>query len=178
MYLGDGCITRLPRTELLRITLDTAYPGIIAECRDAVATLMPRNKESILKRPFNAVDVASWSLLWPELIPQHGPGPKHARSIQLEPWQRRIVAAEPHAFIRGLIHSDGSYFLNPVRSRAGKLYVYDRYVFYNKSEDIKKLFRWACDLIGVETRNVGERAVSVAKRGSVATLNEFLGPKS
>ena len=33
MYLGDGCISRCPRDVWrLRITLDAAYPGIVAEC--------------------------------------------------------------------------------------------------------------------------------------------------
>jgi hypothetical protein len=140
MYLGDGCITHLPRTDVLRITLDSAYPGIIAECRDAVATLMPRNKVSIIERPCNAVDVAPWSQLWQELFPQHGRGAKHLRPIRLELWQRRVVAAEPHAFIRGLIHSDSSYFLNPVRSKQGTLYVYDRYVFYNSRKTSRRCF--------------------------------------
>jgi hypothetical protein len=177
MYLGDGCITRMRRTQWLRITLDTAYPAIIEECRSAVAVLMPRNKVSIIRRPSNAVDVASSSQLWPELIPQHGRGPKHARPIRLEGCQERVVEREPEAFVRGLFHSDGSYFTNPVRSKKGKLYTYDRYLFSNVSDDIKSLFRWACDLIGVETRLVGSRAVSVAKRDSVERLNAFLGPK-
>jgi hypothetical protein len=131
-----------------------------------------------VQRVSNCVDVSCYSTLWSELLPQHGPGPKHRRRIVLEEWQSRVVAYEPRAFLRGLFQSDGSYFQNPVRSAAGKRYSYDRYFFSNRSDDIKGLFRWACDLIGVETRNVGERAVSVAKRGSVATLNEFLGPKS
>jgi hypothetical protein len=177
MYLGDGCITELRRTQWLRITLDAAYPGIIRECREAVSALVPGHKVSIIQRPSRAVDVASWSQLWPELIPQHGRGPKHLRPIHLEPWQTRVVEMEPRAFIRGLFHSDGCYFTNPIWSKAGKLYLYDRYVFYNKSADIKGLFRWACTLLGVDTRVVGSRAVSVAKRESVARLNEFLGAK-
>jgi hypothetical protein len=177
MYLGDGCITETARSYWLRITLDSAYPGIIEECRTAVATLMPLNVVSLYKRRYRCVDVSCHSLLWPDLIPQHGRGPKHRRAIALEPWQRRVVEAEPTAFIRGLFHSDGSYFLNPVRSPRGKRYSYDRYLFSNRSDDIKALFSWACSLVGVETRPVGDRAVSVARRDSVAILNEFLGPK-
>jgi hypothetical protein len=44
--------------------------------------------------------------------------------------------------------------------------------------DIKELFRWACTLIGVDTRPVGRWNLSVARRASVARLNEFLGPKA
>jgi hypothetical protein len=177
MYLGDGCITKMHRSYWLRITLDTAYPGIIEECRQSLATLMPLNTVSVYKRPYRCVDVSCHSVLWPDIIPQHGRGPKHLRSIVLEDWQRRVIEAEPRAFIRGLFHSDGSYFQNPVRSAKGVLYTYDRYLFSNKSEDIKAMFCWACDLVGVETRRVGVKAISVARRASVARLNDFLGPK-
>jgi hypothetical protein len=178
MYLGDGCITRMRRSYWLRISLDAAYPDIIEECRAATARLMPLNTVSVRRRKYRCVDICCHSLLWPDLIPQHGQGRKHHRSIVLEEWQRWIVEAEPTAFIRGLFHSDGSYFQNPVRSRSGKCYSYDRYFFTNHSSDIRDLFRWACDLVGVETRMASWRNVSVARRDSVAKLNEFLGPKT
>src|SRR3979409_2006189 len=41
LYLGDGCISRFPRTWRLRVTCDTQYPTIIARCREAIDTLMP-----------------------------------------------------------------------------------------------------------------------------------------
>src|SRR5262245_63251040 len=37
VYLGDGCISAHPRDVLrLRLTMDSVYAGIIAECRAAV----------------------------------------------------------------------------------------------------------------------------------------------
>lgn len=177
LYLGDGSISRHRSTQRLRITLDLAYPGIIAECRNALATLMPFNNVGVVKRPGRCVDVSCYSQLWAYLLPQHGAGPKHLRPIRLEPWQEHVVAYEPRAFIRGLFHSDGSYFQNPVKAPSGKRYSYDRYYFTNRSEDIKDLFIRTCSLVGVDTRRVGAMNVSVAKRDSVARLNEFLGPK-
>jgi hypothetical protein len=177
MYLGDGCISRTGRTERLRVTLDSAYPGVIEECRRAVGDLMPGHAVSIVKRRDRAVDVSCYSILWPQLLPQHGPGRKHERRIELTGWQERIVRAEPKPFLRGLFHADGSYFVNRVTSSAGRTYCYDRYFFTNESAEIKELFRWACDIIGVETRLAGRRNVSVARRSSVAILNTFLGPK-
>jgi hypothetical protein len=41
LYLGDGCISRHPRTWRLRIVLDTKYPGIVERCRGAINLLMP-----------------------------------------------------------------------------------------------------------------------------------------
>src|SRR5688572_17275219 len=36
LYLGDGCISRHPRTYRLRISLDIRYPSIIDECAAAI----------------------------------------------------------------------------------------------------------------------------------------------
>ena len=179
LYLGDGYIARYPRTFRLEITLDAAYPGIIGECKRAVAALTPRNPVRVLSyHGASFVDVACYSSLWPDLIPQIGPGPKHRRRIVLERWQEAVVEAEPRSFIRGLFLSDGSYFRNSVRSSTGKLYSYDRYMFANHSRDIRELFRWACSLVGVETQMARWRNVSVGRRESVGKLNEFLGPKT
>jgi hypothetical protein len=58
LYLGDGYLARHPRTFRLEITLDAAYPGIVAECMSAVATLMPRNRvRTLCFRPVRSVDV-------------------------------------------------------------------------------------------------------------------------
>jgi hypothetical protein len=84
--------------------------------------LMPRNAVSIVRRRSRCVDVSCYSQLWSDVLPQHGPGRKHERPIELEPWQRAVVEVEPEAFIRGLFHSDGSYFQNPVRSTKGVRY--------------------------------------------------------
>jgi hypothetical protein len=35
--------------------------------------------------------VNAYSKHWPCLFPQHGPGVEHKRSIELVPWQQRIV---------------------------------------------------------------------------------------
>jgi len=107
LYLGDGYLARHPRTLCLQVTLDAAYPGIIGECARAISKLMPRNPVRVIPQPSRCVDVMCYSTLWPDLIPQHGPGPKHQRPIILEGWQQLIVEAEPRAFIRGLFHSEG-----------------------------------------------------------------------
>lgn len=51
MYLGDGCISKYPRTWRLRITLDTKYPGIIAQCREAIDVLMLGQRAAVVRRP-------------------------------------------------------------------------------------------------------------------------------
>jgi hypothetical protein len=110
------------------------------------------------------------------LFPQHGPGPKHCRAIELAGWQRDLVREEPRQFLRGLIHSDGSRFTNRVRA-GGKTYAYPRYNFTNASSDIRSLFVDACDQLGIEWRQMNSRNISIARRDSVARLDRFVGPK-
>jgi hypothetical protein len=108
IYLGDGCISWHARAYKLRLTLDARYPGIVAECSNAVRAIHPRDRAWVGKHgPGRCVEVAAYWQHWPCLFPQHGPGRKHDRPIRLEPWQRRILAVERRPFVRGLIHSDG-----------------------------------------------------------------------
>ena len=92
-------------------------------------------------------------------------------------WQREIVDAHPDRFLRGLIHSDGWRGQNRVTVK-GRRYAYPRYQFSNRSDDIRALFTYACDLVGVEWRPWGRWHISVARRSSVALLDQFVGPKS
>lgn len=112
------------------------------------------------------------------LFPQHGAGPKHLRPIELAEWQSELVAEQPEQFLRGLIHSDGCRSLNTVSGAGGKTYSYPRYTFCNASTDIRDLFTTTCDQLGVEWRQMNPRNVSVARRRSVARLDEFIGPKN
>jgi hypothetical protein len=177
LYLGDGHVAPFPRTSCLRIYLDAAYPGIVGACVSAMRRVMPANRVNAVRRaPANCVIVSAYSQAWPCLLPQHGPGAKHTRRIALEPWQREITAADPGALVRGLIHSDGSRFTNPV-TRRGRRYSYPRYFFANASADIRAIFCDHLDLLEIEWRPAGRRNISIARRDSVARLDEFVGPK-
>jgi hypothetical protein len=47
MYLGDGDISRLPRTWRLRISLDMMWPGIMVSCANAMQAVFPDNRVSL-----------------------------------------------------------------------------------------------------------------------------------
>jgi hypothetical protein len=87
-YLGDGCISRHPRTYRIRLCLDTAYPGIIEQCATALEVIRPGKRAW---RGPNArsryTEVSMYWNHWPCLFPQHGRGKKHLRPIVLAPWQ-------------------------------------------------------------------------------------------
>jgi hypothetical protein len=178
MYLGDGCITANGSSWMLRITLDMAYPGIIDECCGAVRDVSSGRRVNVnaASDGRRCVTVSSTWHPWIALFPQHGPGRKHHRKIELKDWQRQIVEAAPKPFLRGLIQTDGWRGLNRVHVK-GKDYAYPRYQFSNRSDDIRKLFTDFCDRLGVEWRQWTRYHVSVARRESVAYLDTFVGLK-
>lgn len=173
-YLGDGAISRHARGVFrLRIMTDARYPGIIAECAAAMRAVMPRNRVNTYKLPYRCVEISSYSKAWPMLFPQHGPGRKHERKIELAPWQEEIVERYPREFLRGLIHSDGCRILNRVNGKD-----YPRYLFDQVSDDIRRIFCETCDRLGVEYTWSRWKTVSIARAGSVALLDSFIGPKA
>jgi hypothetical protein len=174
LYLGDGCISTHPRgVHRLRITLDARYPGIIRECAQAMRSVMPTNVVSILKlTDENAMEVGCCSKAWPSVIPQHGRGRKHLRTIELAEWQREIVDEHPKPFLRGLIHSDGCRVIN---KSMGHEYV--RYFFTQVSADIQEIFGRTCDLLNIGWRQPYWKTISIARRKDVEFLDEFIGPK-
>lgn len=115
--LTGGTISSLTKKRCfkLRVFMDRRYPRIIAEVVEAMRAVMPTSIAAVQPHPrHNAVEIHSYSNAWPCLFPQHGPGRKHERKIELTPWQEAIVDREPEKFIRGLIHSDGCRTTNRV----------------------------------------------------------------
>ena len=177
LYLGDGCLARQERTWSLRLEMDVAYPRINKDARRAMELVSPTGGASIHRYPGrNSVTILGYSRSWRCLFPQHGPGKKHQRRIALEPWQERLVHRDPRPFVRGLIQSDGWRGLNRVTVK-GRNYAYPRYQFSNRSDDIRRLFTDACDLLGIAWRPWGRWHISVARRDAVARMDEFVGPK-
>ena len=133
---------------------------------------MPNNRVLIQKMPYNAVEIGCYSKAWPLLFPQHGPGPKHTRRIELAPWQEEIVDEFREQFLRGLIHSDGCRVLNRVSGKD-----YPRYFFTQVSDDIRDLFCATCRRLGIHYTQSNWKTISVARSESVSVLDEFVGPE-
>jgi hypothetical protein len=115
-------------------------------------------------------------------FPQHGPGKKHERKIELVEWQLEITHRYTQEFIRGLVHSDGSRCINrfSVKLPSGRVgrYAYPRYFFTNHSADIRRIFCDHCDLLGIRWSQSNSRNISISPRDSVAQLDSFVGPKT
>ena len=178
MYLGDGCISAANRgVWKLRITLDSIYPSIVAECVNAVRAVKHGRAHIQEKRGDRAVEVSSYWKHWPCLIPQHGPGRKHNRPIVLADWQQRIVNDHVEPFLRGLIHSDGTRIIATERKRQN-IRKAPRYAFSNRSEDILGIFWAACEVAGVHCTRASRHQIAIYSKAAVARLDEFIGPKS
>jgi hypothetical protein len=185
LYLGDGYIiqNRAMRSPSLSITCDESHPGLMDQCENAMRSVFPNNSVCRVRRK-GCQELKLYSMhLW-FLFPQHGPGKKHERLITLEPWQQEIVTAHPWEFIRGLIHSDGCRITNwteKIVAGERKRYEYPRYVFSNKSDDIRKLLTDTLDRVGVEWTTIARGSdpfnISIARKASVALMDTHVGPK-
>jgi hypothetical protein len=182
MYLGDGWVGRVARSWNLKVALDATYPDVICECLWAMTAVAPRRVTALLRQAGSLVVLASCGEDWRNLFPQHGPGKKHERKIELVDWQLAITREFTREFIRGLIHSDGSRCMNrfSVELPSGRVarYEYPRYFFTNYSEDIRGIFCDHCELLGIRWSQSNPRNISISHRDSVAMLDTFVGPKS
>lgn len=181
LYLGDGYIGTHRGTRSLCIACDGQHVALVQECLEAMATFTPTKPAIYAEKNSKGVRVVSYGSAWPLLFPQHAPGRKHERKIELLEWQRAIVNEYPRQLLRGLIHSDGSRCTNKVKVNLmnGPMeYFYPRYFFTNYSEDIRNIFTSTCDQLGIHWTQSNWRNISISHRESVARLDTFIGPKT
>jgi hypothetical protein len=178
-YLGDGSIARARRgVYTLQIVNDQRYAELNQEIAETIKRVKA-NASPCLRGGRGAIRVEARWKHWPCVFPQHGPGRKHLRKIELQEWQREIVARYPEQLLRGLFHSDGCRVVNWA-SKPGreKRYFYVRYQFSNQSDDIRKILTDALDLLGIAWRRPRRDTIAVSRKEAVAALDGFVGPKS
>jgi hypothetical protein len=185
MYLGDGHVAAFPRTHRLEITCDASYPGLIEAAWAAIALTGLPGRVRIGREPDErCIRVSAYSRRWPEAFPQHGPGRKHNRKIELAPWQREVVDRFPEQFLCGLLHSDGCRTINRFQTKlpSGRIaeYAYPRWFFSNKSADIRALFCEYCDRLGSggrsRTRGTSRSRIEGALRSSTRSCRPSREP--
>jgi hypothetical protein len=169
LYLGDGYINSTPRTYRLRYSLDKKYNKLNEYVIQQLKILFPFNKVSTYVDN-NTVVVSLYNNQLVTLFPQHGTGKKHNRLIKLEEWQNNIL--DHSSFIKGLFHSDGSYYQSGI---------YDRYNFTNMSKDIIQLYKESCTFLNISYCEVnyhnGKNVITHNKRKDVLFLKETIGIK-
>jgi hypothetical protein len=185
LYLGDGSLS-LPgrsRSHTLDIACDALYDAILNEATRALECVFPHALVRRLRQPDSrCVHLRITHAAVLSAFPQHGPGRKHERSIELTGWQRVLTQRYPQVFIRGLIHSDGARCINQVNTTlpSGRKahYEYVRYFFTNYSADIRRIFCEHCDLLGIRWTQSSHRNISISHRESTAILDRIVGPKT
>jgi hypothetical protein len=182
VYLGDGHLFATgPASWRLCVTLDAKHTDVIEEVAGSIVMVDPQTRVCRNYRNGATLLLAN-SMAWPVAFPQHGPGRKHERRIELVDWQREITHEHPKPLLRGLIHSDGSRCINRFKTKlpSGRVaeYAYPRYFFTNMSADIRGIFCEHCELLGVRWTQSNYKNISVSHRDSVAILDSFIGPKS
>ena len=184
MYLGDGCVSSTRASFQLVVVCDAAYPGHHRGLRDGDDADAARATSGTQPdtRVHRCVRVVASSKRWPEAFPQHGPGRKHDRKIELAGWQREIVDRFPREFLRGLLHSDGCRTINRFTTLlpSGRMaeYAYPRWFFSNRSADIRGLFCEYCERLGIRWTQSNPRNISISHRTSVALVDSFVPAKS
>lgn len=184
LYLGDGYVWRVRgSTPTLWLTLDTQYPGIIAEAMRAMERVFAgAYVRTTVKKTANCAMVKATHPAVMLAFPQHGAGRKHKRRIELAPWQLELTRRHPKHLLRGLMHSDGCRCVNRftvVLPKGGpREYSYVRYFFSNLSGDILAIFCKHCELLGIRWTQSNHRNISISHRRSVALMDSFVGPKT
>jgi hypothetical protein len=139
---GDGHIVHRPKdVYVLAVACSDDWPGLLDAASQALSSVMPTSRVCRVRR-HGCTMVKSYSKHWPCLFPQHGPGRKHLRKIELREWHESIVQKYPGEFAKGLFHSDGWRGMNRVRrplADGDRWYEYPRYQFSNESRDILRL---------------------------------------
>lgn len=177
LYLGDGHISVIGESSRMTLALDGLYPRIVENAVQAIRELLPGRRVHVYgDRRSRLVRVVSASPHWTVLLPQHGPGPKHSRKIELTHWQSDITSLHARELVRGLIHSDGSRYIAR-QVREGRMYAYPRYSFTNRSADILEIFRGHLRLLGIDATYSRQDNVQIARKDSVARLDRFVGSK-
>ena len=97
LYLGDGHITALARTEQLRISLDAKYPNVNDEIDALLRRCFPDNRVGrVLLDGGSTVVLHVYSRhLWRACSRRPDPARSTRAPIALEPWQAERVAAAP-----------------------------------------------------------------------------------
>ena len=176
LYLGHGHVVSTDGSHRLTSSSTRPYPGIVDAAAAAVAAVMPGHSVAVRRHATQrCVAVSTHSILWPQLLPQHGPGRKHLRRSA----SALGSSASPSATRGARARADplGRIPLPAVVRRRGRTYRYARYSFANRSDDIKAIFCAHLDLLGIRWTRPNEKDIAIARKADVALLDAFIGPK-
>lgn len=170
LYIGDGCITKNRMSYKLRIVQDKKYQNSIQEISCVLNDFFQKSSTVTQREGCSVVTIFDKYL--PLYFPQHGPGKKHDRKIELSDFQIKNI--DYGNLMRGLFVSDGSYYLAVKK--------YERYNFTNKSLEIINIFRDCLNHFDIlhkwRIKPNGIYIVEIQKKSEVIKMKEIVGVKS
>jgi intein/homing endonuclease len=113
--LGDGNLSNPNgRATRLRITCDLKYPKLIQKIRTSLATLLPKNKVSIVGKSGNCLDISCYSNRWEGLLGWYAKkGSKLIQNVSIPIWIKTNHEYKINC-LRGLIETDGSIYMDRI----------------------------------------------------------------
>jgi hypothetical protein len=130
LALGDGNLSNPNgRATRLRITCDLKYPDLIQKIQTSLATLLPGNKVSIVRRSGNCLDISCYSNKWENLLGWYtNKGSKLIQNVSIPNWIKTNYKYKINC-LRGLIETDGSIYTDRI---------YQAVTFTNASYNLAK----------------------------------------
>lgn len=183
LYLGDGYICKYALTKRLCIAMDAKYHNLNSDVYQSIYTLMNKTPSVIKKMVadrLSSIDVGLYSCNLGLIFPHEGIGLKHLRKIELQEWQKQII--EPVQIVRGLIFSDGCYFIHRRFNRY-------EYSFTNCSLDIINILKHYLGVLNIKynchldsklhaKKKTPSYILSICNRESVEKLHTLIGDKN
>jgi hypothetical protein len=112
LAIGDGNLSKFPRTARLRVTCSDKYPKLIERIRNAIQELFPQNKVSIVERVENCTDISCYSTQWEELLGwRASDGSKVKQLVRVPEWIKDDVSYAKQC-LKGLIETDGCIYID------------------------------------------------------------------
>ena len=111
LAIGDGNLSNPNgRAVRLRITCDTRYRNTLKNIVNAVKTVMPQNKVSLVQKSKNCVDVSCYSNKWENILGwRANKKSKFNQKVSVPIWIKKSKRLSISC-LRGLIETDGSVY--------------------------------------------------------------------
>ncbi|HBI25763.1 TPA: hypothetical protein DDX30_03170 [Candidatus Wolfebacteria bacterium] len=112
LAIGDGNLSKFPRTTRLRITCDDKYPNLMHKICEALQKLFPTNKISLSHQPKHCTDVICYSNSWEDILGWSSTkGSKTKQCIRVPQWIKNDTEYTKQC-LKGLFETDGSVYMD------------------------------------------------------------------
>lgn len=110
LAIGDGNLSKFPRTTRLRITCDDKYPNLMDRIEDAIQQLLPANKVSRSRCPRNCTNIVCYSNYFNDLFGWSATGGSKMKQNVRVPQRIKNDTEYARYCLRGLFETDGSVY--------------------------------------------------------------------